>query len=137
MFVEVDRPGWCSPEEDCTLVLIPVSSIYIWSKNCSHSSKQKSEAKDGGNWRSYSTSVSVPLRDNCTEWHIHISAQGTETDRYWRTIAFKFPPSLASLSSTKFLLQIYMELTGWSLDAMLHQPVKLLLTGAYNNACAV
>ena len=25
----------------------PVSSIYIWSKNFSHSSKQESEAKDG------------------------------------------------------------------------------------------
>ena len=37
-----------------------VSSIYIWSKNFSHSSKQKSEAKYGGNWRSYSTSVPVP-----------------------------------------------------------------------------
>ena len=40
-------------------------------------------------------------------------------DWNWRTIrtpyAFlrlQFPPSLASLSATKFLLQIYMELTG-------------------------
>ena len=33
-----------------------VSSIYIWSKNL----VAKSEAKDGGNWKSYWTSVLVP-----------------------------------------------------------------------------
>ena len=45
-----------------------VSSIYIWSKNCSHSSKQQSEAKYDRNWRSYSTSVSVLCATIALNW---------------------------------------------------------------------
>ena len=40
----------------------------------------------------------------------YIPAQVTETDVLY-IHSFQFPPSLASLSATKFLLQIYMELT--------------------------
>ena len=43
-----------------TYEFAPVISKYIWSKNFSHLSKRKSEAKYGGNGTSYSTSVSVP-----------------------------------------------------------------------------
>jgi hypothetical protein len=35
----------------------PVSSIYIWSENFSHSAYVKSEAKDGGHWRPKSMKV--------------------------------------------------------------------------------
>ena len=35
----------------------PVSSIYIWSKNFSHSAHVKSEAKDGGHWRPKSMKI--------------------------------------------------------------------------------
>ena len=83
---------------------IPVSSIYIWSKNFSHSSMQKSEAKYGGNWMSYST-----FQSSVRQFHwmaltknIQISAQGTESLKL-TYYSLQFPPSLASLSATLVL----------------------------------
>ena len=73
--------------------LSPVSSIYIWSKNFSHSSKQKSEAKYGGNWRSYSTSVSVPCATIALNIKLTIDIKYPyfrAGDWNWRTIAFNF-----------------------------------------------
>ena len=75
----------------------PVSSIYIWSKNLGHSSKQQIEAKYGGNWRSYSTSVSVPCATISLNGISIFPRRGLKLTYYSHTIAFKFPPSLASL----------------------------------------
>ena len=68
----------------------PVSSIYIWSKNFSHSSNQKSEAKYGGNWRSYSTSVSVPCATIALNGINIKYSYSRAGDWNWRTIAFNF-----------------------------------------------
>ena len=82
-----------------------VSSIYIWSKNFSHSSMQKSEAKYGGNWRSYSTSVSGPCAKISLNSISIFPRRGLELTYYTHTIRL-FTLSISAIFGFTFSNQV-------------------------------
>ena len=86
-------------------VVQTVSSIYIWSKNFSHSSMQKSEAKHGGNWRSYSTSVSGPCAKISLNGISIFPRRGLELTYYTHTIRL-FTPSISAIFGFTFSNQV-------------------------------
>ena len=92
---------YCSDILDIYLFVLHIQ--YIWSKNFSHSSKQKVKPNmteiEGATVRQFQS----PAR----QLHWMAYPYFRAGDWNWRTIALQFSPSLASLSATKFLLQIY------------------------------
>ena len=84
---------------------VTVSSIHIWSKNFSHSSMQKSEAKYGGNWRSCSTSVSGPCAKISLNGISIFPRRGLELTYYTHTIRL-FTPSISAIFGFTFSNQV-------------------------------